>query len=231
MASYRGHLAFSCSLGAAYGALGIWQWHYDWGAAVLGAGLTGLSGLLPDLDSDSSVPSRELFGLAAALTPLLLVRRLTQLGLGTEQMLVVLAGIYFFIRYGVRAVFQALTVHRGMFHSIPALLISGLLVYLLYHSPDTNLRMFLAAGVMLGFFSHLLLDRLCDVDLVGARLRLHSQAGGPLKLFSPSLLATLTSYALLGSLGYLACLDGHTAESPWPLVRAEMHQFLSRVLH
>src|SRR5947208_12653748 len=66
MASYRGHLAFSTVLGAAYGAGAIWQFQIPWAPAALGGGLTALGGLLPDLDSDSGVPVRELFGLAAA---------------------------------------------------------------------------------------------------------------------------------------------------------------------
>src|SRR5205823_13701277 len=66
MASYVGHLTFSSMLGAAAGGFAAWQLHLDWGPVFLGAGLTTLGGLLPDLDSDSGVPVREVFGLAAA---------------------------------------------------------------------------------------------------------------------------------------------------------------------
>src|SRR5258708_1216137 len=99
MASYRGHLAFSSALGVAYGAVGYCYLHLDWAAACLGAGMTALGGLLPDLDSDSGVPIRELFGLLATITPLFLVSRLQSKGLTGEQTLVVLAGSYLFIRY------------------------------------------------------------------------------------------------------------------------------------
>src|SRR5581483_4394477 len=50
MASYRGHLAVSASLGIAYGAAGFWHRHFDWGPALLGAELVALGGLLPDVD-------------------------------------------------------------------------------------------------------------------------------------------------------------------------------------
>ena len=172
MASYRGHLAFSSFLGTTYGAVAAWQWHMDWGSVFLGAGLTALGGLLPDLDSDSSVPVRELFGLAAAATPFLLVRRVMSYGFSTEQTLVVLGGVYLLIRYGARALLGKLTVHRGMFHSIPAMLIAGLLVLLVYHSPEALVRLYLCGGIMLGFLSHLVLDALCAVDLMGARVHL-----------------------------------------------------------
>jgi hypothetical protein len=207
MASYRGHLAFSSLLGTAYGGAALWYGSMDWGPVFLGAGLTTLGGLLPDLDSDTSVPVRELFGLAAAAMPFLLMHRVESLGFSLEQTLVILGGVYLGVRYGIRAVFARLTVHRGMFHSLPALLIAGLLVFLVYHSPNARIRLYLAGGVMLGFLSHLVLDELSGVDLVGGKVRLHRHAGSALKLYSPSWLATLTTYGLLGGLAYVTYLE------------------------
>src|SRR5438105_10135064 len=122
MASYRVALAFSSALGAGYGAWATWQWNLDWGPVLLGSGLTAFGGLLPDLDSDSSVPFREVFGLAAAIAPFLVIHRVLTLGFSLDQTLVIITGIYLFMRYGVRSVFKKLTVHRGMFHRIPAML-------------------------------------------------------------------------------------------------------------
>jgi hypothetical protein len=217
MASYRGHLMFSSMLGASYGALGMLRGPFDWGAAFLGAGLTTLGGLLPDLDSDSGVPVRELFGVAAFLAPLLAYHRLSGADLSAEQRVVVLAGIYLFVRYVLSGVFKRWTVHRGMFHSVPALVISGLIVYLVYPSTDVALRLYLALGVMLGFLSHLVLDELYSVDFMGVGIRLNKYAGSALKLTSPSRAATLTAYALLAGLAYLAWND-YQASGPlvWP---------------
>jgi membrane-bound metal-dependent hydrolase YbcI (DUF457 family) len=215
MASYRGHLAFSSCLGAAYGGVAAWQWQMDWGPAVLGAGLTALGGLLPDLDSDSSVPVRELFGLAAIATPLLLVRWVESLGFSMEQVLVILSGIYLLIRYGARVLLGRLTVHRGMFHSIPAMLIAGLLVLLIYRSPVLFDRLYLTGGIMLGFASHLVLDELCAVDLLGGRPHLKKHAGSPLKLYSSSWPANLMTYGLLGWLVYQVDRELHPAGTSW----------------
>jgi membrane-bound metal-dependent hydrolase YbcI (DUF457 family) len=205
MASYQGHLMFSSMLGAAYGS-GAAYLGMEWGIVFLGAGLTTLGGLLPDLDSDSGVPVRELFGLAAVVAPLMLVPRLPP-WLNMEQRLVVLGGLYLLIRYPVAAVFKRVTVHRGMFHSIPALLITGLAVYLAYDSESDLVRITLALGTMLGFLSHLVLDELCSVDFTGATVTLNKFAGSAVKFFSPSWMATLACYSLLGGLGYLAWLD------------------------
>jgi hypothetical protein len=118
-----------------------------------------------------------------------------------------LGGIYLFIRYPFAALFKSLTVHRGMFHSVPAMFISGLLVFLFYHSSDALVRLYLAGGIMLGFLSHLLLDELFAVDLMGLAFKRTKYAGSALKFFSPSWTATLTTYFVLGLLGYLAWLD------------------------
>jgi hypothetical protein len=205
MASYRGHLVVSSALGAAYGAAALFSWNFDWSPAFLAAGLTTLGGLLPDLDSDSGVPVREMFGLAAAVTPLLMFDRIH--ADSPERKAVLLGAIYLLIRYGLSNVFKHLTVHRGMFHSIPALLISGLATYLLYHNPDVRLRLYLAGGVMLGFLSHLVLDELYSVDFTGLRPHLNRYAGSALKLASPSWVATANTYVVLFALGFLAWID------------------------
>jgi hypothetical protein len=207
MASYRGHLAVSTALGAGVGAFGIWQLGLGWGPVGLAAGLTALGGLLPDLDSDSSVPVRELFGLAAAATPFLLYGRVTRAGFGPEQTLVILGLLYLLIRYGVSTVFKRLTAHRGMFHSLPAMLISGLAVFLLYHSPDRRVRIYLGVGTAIGFLSHLVLDELCDVDFLGRKPHLSRFAGNPLKLASRSLSATAITYLVLAALVFLCLVD------------------------
>ncbi len=204
MASYVGHLSCSALLGAAWGSFGIWSLGLDWGPAFLGAGLTAVAGLLPDLDSDSGVPVRELFSLLAAVVPVFLFERVRERGFTTEQTLVLLGGVYVFIRYGARHYFRRVTVHRGMFHSIPALLLVGTIVFLMYHNPDRNTRLFMAGGAMIGFLSHLVLDELCSVDLTGGKVRLNRYAGSALKLFSPSAPATLTTWLLLGLLGWAA---------------------------
>jgi LexA-binding, inner membrane-associated putative hydrolase len=217
MASYRGHLAFASMLGAAYGGVGMGYGNLDWGPAVLAAGLTTVGGLLPDLDSDSGVPVRELFSAAACIIPLLLFSRLqAHFGFSLEQTLAALLGVYLFIRYPLAYLFKRYTVHRGMFHSIPALAIAGLATYLVYHSSNQMLRVYLAGSVTLGFLSHLALDEIYSVDFNGLRLKLNKFAGSALKLASRSVTATTATYLLLGGLIYLTMLDGTTAVNAPP---------------
>jgi membrane-bound metal-dependent hydrolase YbcI (DUF457 family) len=199
MASYRGHLRFSTSLGIAYGGLAFLHLGDPWTAAVAG-GICALGGLLPDLDSDSGVPQRELFTWVPAVIPAMFFRRMHRWGLTHEQVIVLGAVAYAAIRYGVSALFRRITVHRGMFHSIPAMLIAGLVVFLSWHHPNVQVPLVLAGGVMLGFFSHLLLDEIWAVDFRGVVPTLNKYAGTACKFFSPSPVANVTTYAILGGL-------------------------------
>ena len=207
MAGFRTHITVSGFCGIAYGGVAVQPLGFSTEAGFLAAGVTAVGGMLPDLDSDSGIPVRELFGLAAAVIPLLFVRRMMHAGLSPEAILAWLLFGYAFIRYGVSNVFKQFTVHRGMYHSIPAMLIAGLCVYLAYGSPDRGIRVLLACGVMLGFLSHLILDEVYSVDWRGVKPKLKASAGSAFKFGSSSLIATAICYLILGGLLYLAYLD------------------------
>lgn len=207
MAGFRTHITVSGALGVIYGGAAVEPFGFSTESAILAAGLTGVGGMLPDLDSQSGVPVREMFGLAAVVGPLTLIPRLHYMGLSHEAILASLLFGYVVIRYGLSRVFKRLTVHRGMFHSLPAMLVAGLVVYLGYHSEDRHIRILFGVGVMVGFLSHLVLDEIYSVGFDGIKIKLKSSAGSAVKFFSPSLPATALCYAILGALAYLAYLD------------------------
>jgi len=197
----------SSTLGVIYGGIAVQPLGFETDAAILAAGITAVGGMLPDLDSDSGIPVREMFGLAAAVLPMLLLPRFVHSGMTREAILATILFSYIIVRYGVSSVFKKLSVHRGMYHSIPAMLIAGLVVYLAYHSPERDLRFLMAGGVMIGFASHLILDEIYSVDFRGVKIVLKSSAGSAVKFSSSSLIATASCYAILGGLGYLAYLE------------------------
>src|SRR3954454_5915660 len=131
MADFSTHLVASSVLGVAYGTAAGLGGHFDWTHATLAGGLTALGGMIPDLDSGSGVPLRELLGLAGPAVPLLLLQRLLASGMSFEQVLILCGALYLVIRYAGAALFRRLTVHRGMFHSLPAMVLAGLAIYLL----------------------------------------------------------------------------------------------------
>ena len=209
MAGFRTHIAVSTACGVAAGVTTAIPLKHPPETAFLVGCLTAVGGMLPDLDSDSGVPVRELTSLAAAVVPLLLFTRLRDAGVSHEGVLAILVVAYLVIRYGVVRLFKYITVHRGMFHSIPAMLVAGLAVYVAYDCPaaEQSTRYVLAGGVMLGFLSHLILDEIYSVDLNGLVPKLKSSAGSAFKLFSSSVWGTAACYALLGGLGFLAYKD------------------------
>ncbi|AWM41677.1 hypothetical protein GobsT_72390 [Gemmata obscuriglobus] len=205
MAGFRTHITVSGGLGIAYGGFAVQPLGFSTEVGILAAGVTAVGGMLPDLDSDSGVPVREMFGLLAAVVPMLFIRRMMHAGMPLESICATLLFAYLFIRYFVANVFKQFTVHRGMYHSIPAMLIAGLCVYLAY--PDRGVRFILGVGVMVGFLSHLILDEIYSVDWRGIKPKLKASAGSALKLASPSVPATMVCYLILGGLMYLAYLD------------------------
>jgi hypothetical protein len=100
MAAFREHVLFSSMLGVAYTATlkgcGLGGTH-----ALLAGGICGVSGMLPDLDSDSGKPVRELFGLTAAIVPLLLFQRLLRVGFTPEGTILFAGVLYLAIRFGL----------------------------------------------------------------------------------------------------------------------------------
>ena len=73
--------------GIAYGGAAVQPLGFSTDAAILAAGITAVGGMLPDLDSGSGRPVREMFGLAAVLVPLMLVRRMMHAGVSHEGVL------------------------------------------------------------------------------------------------------------------------------------------------
>ena len=211
MAGFKTHITVSTSIGVGYGAAAAVLYDVPWPACVLGGGLCSLSGMLPDLDSGPGVPLRESVAFAAAVVPMLLVDRLERLGLAPESIVLIEGLLYRLIRYGAGKLLTSVTVQRGMFHSLPALIIVGELAFLICAHEDLWIRAFNAGAVMLGFASHLVLDEIWSIDL--RRLRLKSSFGTAVKLWGNCWWANLVTYANVALLALLIFEDP-TARPP-----------------
>ncbi|MDQ3331788.1 MAG: metal-dependent hydrolase, partial [Planctomycetota bacterium] len=160
------------------------------------------SGMLPDLDSETGKPVRELSGVVAAVAPLVAIRHLVDV-IGSVDGMILAAGlIYVTVRYGGAWLLGKLCVHRGMFHSIPALGIASCLGFLGYKSDDIGVRILMGGGIALGYLSHLVLDEIYAVQWNGVRVRLNKAAGSATKCFGRSFAANAFCYGLLFFLGY-----------------------------
>lgn len=229
MAGYREHVTVSGLLGVAYAFAAVFMFGYSIVQATIAAILTWIAGMLPDLDSESGKPVKELFSVTAALAPLFLMQHVHAMGVhGDRIMLFSLLG-YGAVRYGGALVLAKLTVHRGMFHSIPALLIAGELTYLAYHSPDPRVRVLMAIGVCLGFLSHLVLDEMYSVQWDGAKIRLAKSAGSALKFFGSDALPNGVAFGLLLCLTYATLVKAEIVRDPGKMPAPETIQVTSEM--
>lgn len=208
MADYRTHVMTSSALGAVYGLSSTVLLGFTGIQGALAGVLTGVSGMLPDLDSDSGRPIREVFGLLAAVGPLVMMERLERWGGSREAALLLAVLLYVAIRYVASGILQLTCVHRGMFHSLPALLIAAEVAFLAYLNDSPAVRALMAVGVALGFGSHLVLDEIYSVTWNGGRLQLKSSAGSAVKMLGPSWPVNFLVFGIALTLGYAVLLDG-----------------------
>lgn len=206
MAGFETHIGVSTVLGIGYGATGYYL-GLPIESCLLSAGLCSLSGMLPDLDSDSGVPVRETMSLTAAVVPLLLIERVRELGWSHEIIVLTAAAMYLVVRFGVATIFQRFTVHRGMWHSIPACFTAAFLAFLLVSGYNLDVRLFKAGGVFLGFMSHLVLDEIWSFSVRGGRLQVKRSLGTALKFWGKDSWANFSVYAKLAIAAFLAVGD------------------------
>ncbi len=207
MGSYRQHLGFASVLGVvfAWGTYVLAGVHWMYGSVAFL--LTTLSGLLPDLDSNSGVELKGFTGILGVLAAVTVWHKMGKVhpepAFEVHLWAVVLAFIV--VRHGLVRAMTRLAKHRGISHSIPACATWGALAYLYYPHGGHVVRVLMAAAVIIGFFSHLLLDEICSVDLRGARV--NKAFGTAIKLWAPSPWTTLGVYLLLSYLSYRVILD------------------------
>lgn len=147
-------------------------------------GLGALGGLLPDIDSERSVPIRIGFNLLAFFLAFMAMfqfaGRYTVLELAAIWL-----GVFVGVRYLVLELFVACTTHRGAFHSVLAAVFFGLgTVSLSWHvfAKPYSVAWLYGVFIALGYLIHLLLDELFSVDLLNRRVK--RSFGSALKIVS-----------------------------------------------
>jgi LexA-binding, inner membrane-associated putative hydrolase len=202
LGNYRQHLTFASGLGVLYAGgayvLGGVHWVYGSVAALLAT----ISGLLPDIDSQTGVEMKTFTGVLGVLAATGTWKTLDLLEPppAFELHLWAMVVAYVGVRHGLRQLVGRFAVHRGMSHSFPTAAVWGALAYLYYPSQEHSLRVLMAGAVVIGFLSHLLLDEMFSVDLKGARV--NRAFGTAMKFWAPSSWSTLGIYGLLSLLSW-----------------------------
>lgn len=173
MADFKTHM-MGAALVSGVVATGMAMVSHNGVQAVMGyfaLGVTG--GILPDIDSDSSIPIRVAFNVLSVVAAFLLVFHLSA-GLSLLELVLIGLGTFLLVRYGLFSVFTRFTMHRGLYHSLPAAIFSGLATVLLAHEvfePGAVAAWTTGSFVTLGFLVHLILDELYSVDLMGMQVK------------------------------------------------------------
>ena len=205
MADFKSHITGSSLVGIAYGYWGVFEQGMSIESGLLAGGLCAVSGMLPDLDSDSGVPLRETGTFVAAIAPMLMIDRMRDLGLSHEAMAVAAMMVYIGIRYVLVGFFKRYTVHRGMWHSLPAAASAGLLAYIVMPCPVESIRLYKSFAVVLGFMVHLIMDEIWAIDFKRGRIK--RSFGTALKFFGSNVVANVSVYGKLALLIYFATGD------------------------
>jgi len=231
MAGFKTHITVSSVLGVGLGGTACLAYGVPWPTCVLAGGLCSVSGMLPDIDSDSGRPFHESMAFAASVVPMMLLPHFQRVGMSHESIVLSAATIYIAIRFGVAWLLKRYTVHRGMFHSLPAAAVFGEIVYLMAAGEDTRVRLFKAGAVVLGFVSHLLLDELYSIEWRHGHLRLKSSFGTALKLFGQSGWANLSAYGKLAILAAAIFFEAHGPQQQHPTQGIDsVQQSASRIM-
>lgn len=135
------------------------------------AGTAG--GLMPDVDSESSVPIRIAYRVLSSMVALLTVLNFADRFSLLELTLLGLVS-YGFVRYVCFSLFSRFTVHRGIVHSLPSAAGFGLITVIVaerFFAAGPLHAWLLGAFMTFGFLIHLALDEVYSIDLLGRRIK------------------------------------------------------------
>lgn len=213
MANFNVHFSVAASSSSIVAVLGVNLNVMDFSHAPWLVFLGIVGGMLPDVDAVNSKPVRLLFNVLALLSATAVLSALKAYA-ESYQLLALAAGIYWLTRFLVLASIARFTVHRGIFHSILALLFFVLLMVCVsdYAFKQTTTYAWLNGFFLgFGFLVHLLLDEMYSVDLSNRRMK--KSFGTALKLFnyknlpSSALMSLLTIFLYWATPSPLALLS------------------------
>jgi hypothetical protein len=149
--------------------------------AVTLAGVLG--SVLPDIDLEDSRPARAMFaGLGVFFSFAVLFSLERQYSIA--EMLVLWLGTLLFVRYVAKEIFFRISYHRGVWHSVLAMVFCAFAAAWIYSrllGKDDGVAWLAAGFLAIGYLTHLVLDELYSVDVMDTRIK--ASFGTALKLF------------------------------------------------
>ena len=197
MAGYTEHISVSGLLGIGYGTAASLFMGFTPTQGILAGVLTWVGGMLPDLDSETGRPIKELFSLTAAVASFVAMRCMIHKGADPDNAILMAVVTYAAVRYGAAAILSNCVTSRR----------TGETVFLAYFSDSFTVKFLMAGGISLGFLSHLVLDEVYSVERKGVSIRLKKSSGTAIKWFGKGLFGNAVAYAILLTMTYITLVD------------------------
>lgn len=207
MANFPQHLAFGATTSAVAAVVGNLQFGLspmEAGAACI---LGTLASLAPDLDHPEGIPAKILSDILVSLSPVFLFlcvqKRYLLEGLHLEHWIVIFCVAHLVVKYSSLFLLNWLTSHRGIFHSVPAVVLCGQIAFLVFPHLPIGRRSVVAAIAMLGYFVHLLADEIYGVDW--DRMEAKKSLGSALDFGRLDSFSTWIAYLMISAFGLVIC--------------------------
>ncbi len=196
MANFKQHITGGFITGGITSTIAL----FGYGLTLLQAGVVFILGVLgsvlPDIDCDTSTPLKFLFGYIGIILPVIGLQYYPDAKMENTLIFIVIG--YFLIRDVISILFLKITVHRGIYHSIPMAIIMGQLTYLMFFDSLFTHRIIFAIACCLGYLTHLTMDEIWSIDLTGCHIK--RSFGTALTLKGESIIVTIIAYIAIISL-------------------------------
>lgn len=208
MAKLQSHFTLSTVLSVGYAAVGAYILHVPLDTVLLASVLFIIGGALPNVDEGNGPPAREFGAVVAAVSPLILFAVFPSFRYsGVARIALISVGCYVISRIVIARVLQNYTVHRGVFHSLPAAVITFEVIYLVFSGLTFTPRIYLSLAGFFGFVAHLFTDAYGNLDLVGRAMGKGERKPRVLKLGGNTWKSTAAVYCCMFFLAWFIVHD------------------------
>ena len=194
MADFKAHTSVGKRWGLLLGTVSVISDFCSLIGGIVILFLAATSSAAPDIDSDTGRPRELVLSFLVIAIPIVLLFNISD-STSSENILAATLISFFLVRYILGYLLAKFTVHRGLWHSIPAAVLCSEITYLLFFDLPVKIRLLYALAVLGGFISHLLLDEMYSVKVLA--LDTKRSFGTALKFTGPSKIQTFFLYFLI----------------------------------
>ena len=194
MADFKAHTSVGTLWGLLLGTVSVISDFCSLIGGIVILFLAATSSAAPDIDSDTGRPRELVLSFLGIAIPIVLLFNISD-STSSENILAATLISFFLVRYILGYLLAKFTVHRGLWHSIPAAVLCSEITYLLFFDLPVKGRLLYALAVLGGFISHLFLDELYSVKVLA--LDTKRRFGTALKFTGSSKIQTFLLYFLI----------------------------------